>query len=485
MRAVVVTGAPTPARGRSTRARSISFPRRRRGYLHRMGKLVVARGGCRPPVHRRFHVLPRVASILGGLTLLATACTSSSPTDPPEDPAVASLDVAGPSTLIVHEMALFEVTAKRASGVEIPFPQLSWDTSDSAVATVSESGVVTAQGRGQATIGVSSGDISAEIALSVTARVKITPSYRFRPCLDCNPSRYAFFDPDYYGEEAWHLPVGDTLHLSATYVDVDGVPLGEEADADWASSDPDYVSVSADGEVIALAGNRQSFLADTITASTSDGADKALVRVVADAVAGRPATLRLSNAAIGAAPVTFVSNKSAPVTLSFGESVDIPITSGLFFVDIEGSTGLWQSLGAIVMEDDHLSIYAVNPAEGDPENHPQPSLVGAWDRPTFVPDDSVRVRLIEGSGYAGVVYVLEPDAPADGLPELCYFDPTNTWGYVERPTGGIDFVMQPKYGNAYEPIRIRATPRAGQSVTYVIVGGAVDPPILVPFPEDP
>lgn len=448
-----------------------------------MGTLVVSCGGSRPPRDRRFCLGLTGRRTLGSIALLATACGGSSPTDGPRAPAVASLDIVAPTSLIVHEMALFEVTAKRASGLEIPFPQLSWDTSDSAVATVSKSGVVTARGRGQVTIGVSSGAIRTELGLSVKARVKVTPSYRYRPCDSCDYSRYAFWYTDVHGEEAWHLAVGDTLRLGASYVDVDGVPLGEEAAATWVSSDPDYVSVGADGNVVAIARNFENLAPATITASTADGSDETYVRVEGGAVAGLPATLRLADAAIGAGPVTFVSNRIAPVTLAFGESVDIPITSGLFYVDVEGSSGLWQGFGAIVMEDDRLSIYAVNPVEGDPERHPQPSLVGVWDRPTLVPDDSVRVRLIQGNGSAGVVYVLPPDAPADGLPELCYFDPLNTWGYVERPAGDLDFVVQPKYGSAFEPIRIRVTLQAGHSVTYVITESAHDPVGILAFPE--
>lgn len=408
------------------------------------------------------------------------ACTGSSPTQPRTE-AVASLSVSAPSSLIVHETALLEVTALDARGRETPLPEdLLWETSDPAVARVTREGVISARGRGLATIGVSSGAIRAEAAVRVRARVKITPGYRYRPCGTCDGNRIAFWSSPYGSTEeyeVWSLAIGDTLHLAATYVDVDGLRLEEEPSATWSSSNPDAVSVNADGDVVGLAWP-DGYAADII-ASTDDGTDQTQVQTL-NAVAGLPATLRLGHAAFGAGPITFTYNRGEPVTLSFGESVDIPISSGLFFVDIRGSFapdstyGSWQGFGAMVQGDDRLDVFAV----GDP----QPLLAGAWDRPTAVPDDSVRVRLIQSSS-AGVVWVLPPDAPADGLPELCYFDPGGVWGFDERPTGGLDFVLAPKYGNAYEPVRIRATPEPGHSVTYAIAESAAHVPNLLAFPD--
>lgn len=200
------------------------------------------------------------------------------------------------------------------------------------------------------------------------ARVKITPGYRHRPCETCDGSRIAFHASPYGQpeEDVWSLAIGDTLHLTAAYVDVDGWPLDEQPRTTWSSSKPDVVGVSPDGEVVGLAWPPGAVV--EIVASTTDGTEHTYV-VTSDAVAGLPASLRFAHAAVGAGPVTFTYNRGEPVRLSFGEWIDIPITSGLFYVDIERSSsadstyGYWQSFGAIVREDDHLAIYAVNGRE--------------------------------------------------------------------------------------------------------------------------
>lgn len=419
------------------------------------------------------------------LAMLLAGCQGDEPTGTsanPPDSTVAVLDIDALPSLIVHEMALFTVKAKTADGRQVPVPtHLTWDASDTTVATVSELGVVTARGRGTVTIGARAGTIRGEVTIRVKARVKITPAWRYRPCGSCYGDRTAFFPPESSGEQSWRLPIGDTLHLRATWVDIDGVPLGGDVAATWTSSDPDHVSVNGDGDVVALA--HPSLTGADITASTADGMEQTRVRT-SPQVAGLPAMLRLAHAAIGLGPITFLYNKGAPVTLSFGEYVDIPISSGLFFLDTEGlpspneSEANYRSFGALVQGGDRLAMYAIG-GEGISTG----AVVGAWDTPTVVPDDSVRVRLVQGFTSAGVVYIVPPGAPANGLPELCYFDPLNVWGYMERPPEGVDFVMQAKYGPQYEPVRIHVSPEPRQSVTYVITQSAAHPLGLVAFPE--
>lgn len=204
-------------------------------------------------------------------------------------PPVASLEILASSgpietmSLIVHEMALLEVTARSADGYEFRVPdRVSWDTSDGAVATVSDDGVVSAQRRGSATIGVSAGDVRAEMAVSGKARVKITPSYRYYRCGWCLPENTL---PPGSG---WPLEVGDTLLLSATYFDIDGVPLDDDASARWTSDNPDAVSVT-EGRVVALLPSSRA----RIVAWVTDGTDVAEVRV-SDVVAAGPAPPRVS-----------------------------------------------------------------------------------------------------------------------------------------------------------------------------------------------
>jgi hypothetical protein len=380
-------------------------------------------------------------------------------------------------------MTLFEVEATKTDGavIRLSAARLVWDTSDPTVATVSEEGVVSAQGRGEATIRVTSGDVLAEANVVVKARVTITPSPVGLSCF-CGGT-YQFWSDEY-----WRLGVGDALPLTATYVDIDGVPIDEEPHANWISSDPAAVSVDAEGRVVALV--RSRFAA--ITAATPDGAAYAHVQVL-NMVSGRPATVRLAHGAVGLGPVTFEHNKGEPVTLEFGESLEIPVTSGLFLLTARGvpflseTTALAVSRRFLVLEGDQLSSYVVGGRvlSGPGVFSPRAELASAWDRHTDVAGDSVRIRLVQGfTGFLGV-HVLSPGELADEVPELCYFDPGDVWGYDTRPAGGIDVVLQRKFGLGNPQHRVRVNPPPGSSVTYVIDSGTPngDGYSLVAFPD--
>lgn len=437
-----------------------------------MRKLVVPCDGSWPPRGRRFPLRLAGRHALVSATVLL-ACTGSDPTQL-HAPRIASLEIEGPSSLIVHERALFLVKARGPDGEELPLPPgLTWDSSSGTVATVSREGVVTARQRGEVVIGVSVGEVRGELAVGVRHRVRISPAYRYRPCYSCDEAHRVAsgtFEPE--GTD-WRIAIGDTLRFVASHVDVNGIVLQDDVPATWTSSDPATVGVSAPGTVVGVS---PVGIGADVVATTADGAGMTHVSV-SDAIAGLPAMLRLAHAAVAAGPITFVFNEIAPVTLSFGESIDLPISSGLFHVDIQGSPSPdfplapFRSFAAIVREEDRLAIYAVGFADA--------FLTGVWDRPTHVPDGSVRVRLLQGGTSAGVVYVLPPDAPPE-LPQLCYFDPLDSWGYVELPAGDVDFVMQPKYGDPYQ-VRFRASPEPGSSVTYVITESAQDPVNILAF----
>lgn len=447
----------------------------------------VSCGGSRPPDDRRFEARLR-ARLFPCVALFAMACSGSSPT---ESPVVATLEIvsssgsAGMASLIVHEMVLLEVTARSADGDELPAPdQLSWDTSDSDVATVSESGVVTAHARGEATIGVSVGDIRAEVALSVKARVRITPSFWYPECGNCTLAQTL-------GSGWLPLAIGDTLSLSASYVDIDGVLLEEDAVATWVSDNPDAVTVSSEGRIVALLPGSEA----RIIASADDGSAVQGVQVWWDVIAGRPATLRLAHAASGVGPVTFVHNKGAPVTLRFGESVEIPITSGVFLLEAEGlppgnwSVGLVHSFEAVNREGAHLAVYAVGGSCCEDAPAPVAGLVGTWDPfvDVPVPDDSVRVRVIQGSSSALIVFLLPQDAPIPpygtsfDVLVSCYFDPGNVGGYWTLPAGNRDFVLQDK--SRSRTVRIPETLQAGRFVTYVLTQDDQDEWGIAAFPD--
>jgi hypothetical protein len=391
--------------------------------------------------------------------VLGAACSGRGPIDAAPDP-VTSLEFgtessAGAASMIVNESALLAVIARTSTGAVVGLPwNATWDTSDAAVATISGDGVVTAHQRGLATIKVRVGDVSAEAAVEVKARVRIDVT-------SCSCAG----DYLYRGDLDLRLAVGDTLLLSATYIDVDGNWLEEAETAVWTSSDPGTVSVNADGLVIGLTGSRSA----EITAVAPDGSAHTQARVF-DLVAGFPATVQFAHGALDLGAVTFVHNRGDPVTLEFGESVDIPVTTGQF---VTYAPSLY--FAGTLLGGDRLSLYFVG---GNTQFGPRSALTWAWDAPAHVSQDSVRIRLVQGFSPFLAIHVLAPDAPADSLPDLCYFDPGDVWGYDTRRAGDIDIVLQGKFLPGFLQYRTRVSPQPGSSVTYVI---APAPPIGVGY----
>ena len=130
----------------------------------------VLRLPCRGPVARAALTSCFGIALLscGGDGAAPTATPPSTPATPPV-PTVASLEVSGAGILTsIGETAQLMVTAKLSDGSTqaVEAAEAEWESSDQAVATVSD-GILTAAGGGNATIGVSFGGQSAEFAVSV------------------------------------------------------------------------------------------------------------------------------------------------------------------------------------------------------------------------------------------------------------------------------------------------------------------------------
>jgi hypothetical protein len=190
--------------------------------------------------------------------------------------------------------------------------------------------------------------------------------------------------------------------------------------------------------------------------------------------AGLPATVRFANGAPEQGPVTFRPSRGEPVTLSPGESVDVAVGSGFFFVTLDVPPGQeplrpWLTL---IPPDGKLSLYAV----GRPNRYLSP----LWGPSEVVPDSGM-VRLVQGSGYL-VVYLRPKGAPIDGVPEQCYFDPGLHSEYYIRPPEPFDLLLQAKY-LATDSVRLTADAPAGRPVTLVLTGSSAETASYMAFPD--
>jgi hypothetical protein len=400
---------------------------------------------------RTMPVRPRsVAGLLLATLVLLVACNNP-PTDsggpPDESPDdITSLQIEAPATLQVHDVALFAAKVFNRAGQRVFPTTITWSSSDASVASVGPTGVVTTSRRGSVTVVASVAEVSDTVSLQVTAELRVQPAY-----LTDLP-------------DGWPMAIGDRLQLAAAYVDVNGVPIAETPAVTWSSNDPAAVSVSPTGAVEAILSGRNVVLKGT----TPDAELRVQVHVL-NVLAGQPATLRIVQGIPGVDHIVFALSQGPPVTLAFGESVELPILSGSLRVTPDGlppgnpifGTPSDEFLG-VVRPGDHLSLYAAG--------SPQVGFFQAvWPTDLPIPSDSVMVRLIQSSPMQ-VVYVRNRGARRTDLPELCYFDPGNVSPYYTRP-GDFDIIGQNKYDQMEEVGRAAMSVSGGHAVTVVVTGG--------------
>jgi hypothetical protein len=206
--------------------------------------------------------------------------------------------------------------------------------------------------------------------------------------------------------------------------------------------------------------------------------------LVTDVVAGLPAKIRLAHAAGGYGPLTFVPNQGTSVTLSLGESVEMPIVSGTFNVHVDGLRSDGPSAATsdhswLVRGGDHLEIFAT-----------EAGVTGWWVNQASVPADSGLVRFVQGTGSTWWAAVVLLGAPGAGVVESrlidCYFDPYGITEYVRVPTGEFDVIAGGKgliNPGGVEVARGRVTATSGRAVTYAITGDSPQTMRLLAFPD--
>ena len=178
------------------------------------------------------------------------------------------------------ETVQLSATVLDANGQPVADAAVTWSSSDASVATVSNQGLVTAVGNGDARITARSGTASANVPVTVmqsAGSVVIDPS------------------------PAPLVSLGETVQLSATVLDGNGQPVADAA-VTWSSSDASVATVSNQGLVTAVGNGDARITARSGTASASV-----------------PVTVMQSAGSV-------VIEPSSATLMSFGETVQLSAT---------------------------------------------------------------------------------------------------------------------------------------------------------------
>ncbi|HEX6816160.1 MAG TPA: Ig-like domain-containing protein [Gemmatimonadaceae bacterium] len=175
--------------------------------------------------------------------------------------AAASVTVSPSSTSLTQgATAQLGATVKDDSGNVLTGSIIAWSSNKTSVATVSASGLVTAQGAGDATITATSGGVSGTASVAVQAVAAPVATVSMSPTTAT-------------------LVSGDTVTFTATPRDSDGTALGGRT-ITWSSSNTSVAKVSSSGLVTAVAVGSA-----TITATSEGKTGTAGVTVSAPPVA--------------------------------------------------------------------------------------------------------------------------------------------------------------------------------------------------------
>jgi hypothetical protein len=411
---------------------------------------------------RRYHsLLGRILRSTRGafvVSLLAvTTTTCSHPTDapapsPPAPPApvprAASLELIGPSSLIVNQALQLTVIAKDASGQSIRPGSATFRSHDPTIVEVTGEGVVLGRRRGATTVDVSLDGLSASVQVAVSARLRL---------------HYAVSMG--YASDAVFLAVGDSVRLKAVFVDVNGNELGDQPAAAWRSDNPSGVSVDSDGLLV----GRQLNAVATVHVETPESVTSTRINVNVPSTG--PARVRFAHAAKGLGAVTFFPTKGRSETLRFGESVEMDVAPGNLQVTTAG-------VPAIPLYGDQSRIGVTARSE----NAVTFVVIGGSERATvrtlatsraIVAADSIRLTLLQGLVGYPVVYVAPRGQLASGLPLECYFDPMHFTRFrvAAKP---FDLILFNKYPGAWEAARLSVDVAGGRGYTLVFVGDPLE-----------
>ena len=273
------------------------------------------------------------------------------------------------ASVSVGSTAQLTATPLDAGGNPLTDRVVTWASNNTAVATVSASGLVTGVAAGSATITATSEGKTATAAITVTVLVPVAS-------VAVSPTSAT-------------VAVGGTQQLTATPLDANGNPLSGRA-ITWASGAPGVATVDANGLVTAVAAGSVTITATSETKS-GNSAITVLVPVASVSVSPASATVSLGNTAqltataldangtpISGWPVAWTSGNAAVATVSAsGLVTSVAGGSATITATSEGKSGS----SAITVTAVPVASVAVSPPSAG-------VLVGATVQLTAMPLDA-------------------------------------------------------------------------------------------------
>ncbi len=317
---------------------------------------------------------------------------------------------------------------------------IAWSSSDGAVATVSESGLVTATGNGGTTLAAHAGSASGTAAVTVRqlpAAVAVAP------------------------ESLTLRSPGDTATVTATVTDSNGHTI-ETPEVVWASADASVALVDADGlvtavsagatDVAAMAGGATAAVAVTVEPPPSISVDPALLHFTA---LGDTARLTARDAAghpIDTARVRWSSRDSRVATVGPGGlvmatgngSTTISATSGL--VSGEAAVTVAQLPAGIAIAPQSLTLVvgdtaALEATVADANNHRVAGAGVTWSSSNLSVATVDSAGRVAGAGPGSTEVTATSDSLAASVDVhvITRFDDREALEALYRATGGDDW----------------------------------------------
>lgn len=286
--------------------------------------------------------------------------------------------VVTPAQVLIQQGATSQLTAQvlDSQGRVVPNSQVTFSSSDNAIATVSSSGVVSGVAPGKATISATSAGLTGTAQVTVTpipvARVVVTPA---------SPT----------------IAIGTTITLTAQALSASGQTLTGRTVV-WSSSLPNIASVSAQGVVTGLAAGNTVVFASidgvlgwvnvtvipapvaTVTISPSApsvaAGDSVQLNAVLKDASGNTLTGRVVSWSSGATSIATVTNTGMVIGVAAGTAVitatsegqvgtvTVTVTSSLRTVTVTPDTATIAPLGTVQL------TAVVTDASGTPINTP-------------------------------------------------------------------------------------------------------------------